>query len=354
MKNLQMIFRTTRDEKHGYCSSECQKADWSSHRKVCRSRQQLARAVSILTGLWAALQANTYAERCDFSHEDNGLIAAEHWKNDQDCRCYTSASFVRRFSDDVIPTNMSARAEKAMLFDKNTDEITSTGMPWVKSFLQPFCMKIEEIEINIKNPALTIRSLQFAGHNVLRVTTKTGEVLAINISGARYVFRRYRIDTILLECAIGNAAKQAAVADQLFMFSPRNPDAFLYKTRETLVGVVTESIDRSIASFPGAMNSLMLSPKRHFEDFQHLTIRTTKDFMDDALQQLHRAGVGRMFFVDLNGTKELLTAITPVWFTEAEMTAIKDDQSLKKMWMCRMSNLHKENCCDKTHQWMGL
>ncbi|KAK7228306.1 hypothetical protein V2G26_000476 [Clonostachys chloroleuca] len=83
---------TTRDEKHGYCSSECQKADWSSHRKVCRSRQQLARAVSILTGLWAALQASTYAERCDFSHEDNGLIAAEHWKNDQDCRCYTSAS----------------------------------------------------------------------------------------------------------------------------------------------------------------------------------------------------------------------------------------------------------------------
>lgn len=126
------------------------------------------------------------------------------------------------------------------------------------------------------------------------------------------MFRRYRIDTILLECAIENAAKQAAVADQLFIFSPGNPDAFLYKTRETLVGVVTESIDRSIASFPGAMNSLMLSPKRHFEDFQHLTIRTTKDFMDDALQQLHRAGVGRMFFVDLNGTKELLTAITPV------------------------------------------
>jgi hypothetical protein len=47
-------------------------------------------------------------------------------------------------------------------------------------------MKIEEIEINIKNPALMIGSLQFAGHNVLRVTTKTGEVLAIDISGARY------------------------------------------------------------------------------------------------------------------------------------------------------------------------
>lgn len=36
------------------------------------------------------------------------------------------------------------------------------------------------------------------------------------------------------------------------------------------------------------------------------------------------------------------------------MTAIKDDQPLKKMWMCRMSKLHKENYCDKTHQWMGL
>uniref|UniRef100_A0A8H7NCD3 Uncharacterized protein n=1 Tax=Bionectria ochroleuca TaxID=29856 RepID=A0A8H7NCD3_BIOOC len=315
---------------------------------------ELARAVSILTGLWAALQTSTYAERCDSSHEDNGLIAAEHWKDDQDRRCYTGASFVRRFPDDVIPTNMSAKAEKAVLFDKNTDEITSTGMPWVKSFLQPFCMKIEEIEINIKNPALMTGSLQFAGHNVLRATTKTGEE----------VFRRYRIDTILLECAIGNAAKQAAVADQLLMFSPRNPDAFLYKTRESLVGLITESIDGSIASFPGAMNSLMLSPQRHFEDFQHLTIRTTKNFMDDALQQLHRAGVGRMFFVDLNGTKELLTAITPstkysklfkkVWFTEAEMAAFKDDQSLKKMWMCRMSKLHKENCCDKTHQWMGF
>ncbi|CAH0027491.1 unnamed protein product [Clonostachys rhizophaga] len=347
-----------------YCSSECQKSDWPSHRKVCRSRQQLARAVSILTGLWAVLQTSTYAERCDFSHEDNGLIAAEHWKNDQDRRCYTGASFVRRFPDDVIPTNMSAKAEKAVLFDKNTDEITSTGMPWVKSFLQPLCMKIEEIEINIKNPALMIGSLKFAGHNVLRVTTKAGEVLAIDISGARYVFRRYRIDTILLECAIGNAAKQAAVADQLLMFSPGNPDAFLYKTRESLVGLVTESIDRSIASFPGAMNSLMLSPQRHFEDFHHLTIRSVKHFMDDAVQQLHRAGVGRMFFVDLNGTKELLTAITPstkyselfkkAWFTEAEMVAFKDDQSLKKMWICRMSKLHKENCCDKTHQWMGF
>lgn len=40
-------------------------------------------------------------------------------------------------------------------------------------------MKIEEIEINIKNPALMIGSLQFARHNVLRVTAKTGEVLAI-------------------------------------------------------------------------------------------------------------------------------------------------------------------------------
>ncbi|CAG9982039.1 unnamed protein product [Clonostachys byssicola] len=343
-----------------YCSSECQKADWLSHREVCRSRQQVARAVSILIGLWAALQTSTYAERCDFSHEDNGLIAAEHWKNDQDRRCYTGASFFRRFPDDVIPKNMSARAEKAVLFDKNTDEVTSIGMPWVRRFLQPFCTKIEEIEINIKNPALMIGSLKFARHNVLRVTTKTGEVLAIDISSARYVFRRYRIDTILLECAIGNAAKSAAVADQLLLFAPGNPDAFLYKTRERLVNHEAEGMDRSMASIPGGISPLMSSPQRQFKDFQHQIIRNAKRFLDDSLAQLHRTGVGRMYFVDLNGTKDLLTAITPgtkyaelfknVWFTEAEVAAFKDDQSLKKMWMCRMSRLHDS---DKEHEWMG-
>ncbi|CAH0054753.1 unnamed protein product [Clonostachys solani] len=342
-----------------YCSSECQKAGWLSHWKVCSSRQQLARAVSILTGLWAALQSSTYAERCDFSSEENGLIAAETWKNDEDRRCYTGASFVRRFPDDVIPTNMSAKAEKAVLFDKNAEEITSTGMPWVKTFLQPFCMKIEEIDINIKNPALMIGSLKFTTHNVLRVTTKTGEVLAIDISGARYVFRRYRIDTILLECAIGNATRRAAV--QLFVLVPENPDVVLFRRRESLINHITEGIDHSIASFPGGINSLMLSPQGHFEDFQHLIIRNAKRFMDDALPLLHRAGVGRMFFDDVLGNNQLSPAITPhakyakplkkVWFTEAEMTSFKDDQSLKKMWMCRMAKLHKEKC-DQRHPWM--
>ncbi|VUC25259.1 unnamed protein product [Clonostachys rosea] len=326
-----------------YCSKECQTADWKSHQKVCRSRQLLARGVSVLVGLWTVLQSSTYAHRCDFSPEDNGIIAVEEWEPDQDRRCYTGASFFRRFPDDVIPANMGAKAKKAVLFGRGGKGITSVGMPWVKTFLQPFCTKIEEIDIHIKNPALVFQTgeLKDTEHDVLRITTKTGED----------VFSRYRIHTTLLECAIGNQMKRAAM--DASMLDPISGAVFQYKARESLVIRISEGTDRAIASFPGGIESWMLSRQPHlFEDFKRQIIARAKRFINDAIPTLYRLGIGRQFFVHPVDDNHFFPATTPnpgyaellkkVWFTEAEVNAFKDDQSLKEAWVSRMIKLRDD------------
>ncbi|KAI5272559.1 Palmitoyltransferase akr1, ankyrin repeat-containing protein akr1 [Aureobasidium subglaciale] len=173
-----------------YCSKQCQKTHWSAHRIECKNlqaRKALFRAAWLLQKIWYAVRRESFdncvvkAEEVDgelLIHE--GDYSLEPTKRD--------LGFYREFPDAIFKDKQDADTCLNLLYC--TDSLSHMYM--VSSWLlKGICADIKEINVKVVRAA---RNARYTGHEwnrdwlheVLRVCLQSGEIYAVDLTGAQY------------------------------------------------------------------------------------------------------------------------------------------------------------------------
>ena len=222
---------TLGDIRTWYCSEQCQRQHWTEHKRVCRERRRLFRAVGLLETLWDAFARVAFSSNIQFVKQPSqGVVqlAHSHHTNDiLDPRGWTGESIFYPFPGTVVPGNVGDDVQRAILCDMACSDVLAVGLGMIKALLLRMffpsrqlsllltefftslavCQDICEATLRMKDPAIVTFVETEGGnwlHQVLRVKLACGEVYAVDITGAQYGWKeklytwnnylRYRVD----------------------------------------------------------------------------------------------------------------------------------------------------------------
>jgi hypothetical protein len=194
-----------------YCSRECQKTHWSAHRVECKdlkARKALFRAAWLLQKMWYAVRRESFDNTVVGVEEVNGELLMHEGDYDLE-PTKRIPGFYREFPDAIFKNEQDAEACLNSLYC--TDSLTHMYMvtDWLlkgkscsKIILMTnktdfvshldICVDIKEIKIQVNKPARKCRythdqfAQEFFLHEVLQVRLHSGEVYAIDFTGAQY------------------------------------------------------------------------------------------------------------------------------------------------------------------------
>ncbi|KEY73506.1 hypothetical protein S7711_10744 [Stachybotrys chartarum IBT 7711] len=346
-----------------YCSAACQKRHWPSHKEICRPRQQLARAVSIISEIWTAFEQKTYMAPVSISGpvvdgvldvQGDGGAAIRR-------RGWTGDSMFRRFPSDVLPAGMNQLMKMAVLYDVGGAEPSTTGLKLLQLLLEPLCYRMRENECRIKDPAIVVRDrsddANLYGSSVfLTVMTSGGETFVVDLTGSQYgceeklyewnVFRKNRSNGLRgAPTPLGEDRSVDAV------YSLLNPTSPCWVARFIRINIITELcayIEPIIAHTATNVKGFMALPDGEFATARQRLVSKATTFLDRQMQELYQRGIGRVYFdekldVCVTKTEEEASKLRNVWLPEEEVERLGDETSLKRAWLRRLANANRNH-----------
>ncbi|OTA90115.1 hypothetical protein M434DRAFT_14149 [Hypoxylon sp. CO27-5] len=176
----------------GYCSIRCQAADWPNHREACKALNLLKRTAMIMFTLFlvAEDQASCLNPTSCYDAEDVFMIREQSQ--------LLEAMQVKYFVHPYPRHKFATRRRDWML--GTSDQIARDLMDqiyplkvWLWNDL--LCESVEEVSILVKNTYHPIvrsksngrrQSTALRPHKLFRVTLKTGDKYAVDITGGRF------------------------------------------------------------------------------------------------------------------------------------------------------------------------
>jgi hypothetical protein len=194
-----------------YCSRECQKIHWSAHRLECKNlqaRKALFRAARLLQKMWYAVRRESFDNTVVGVEEVNRELLVHEGDYDLE-PTKRVPGFYREFPDAIFKNEQDAEACLNSLYC--TDSLTHMHMVthWLlkgkscsKTILMTneadlvshldICVDIKEVKVQVNKSARKCRYTrdefvqEFFLHEVLQVRLHSGEVYAIDFTGAQY------------------------------------------------------------------------------------------------------------------------------------------------------------------------
>ncbi|KAI9149985.1 hypothetical protein HJFPF1_09732 [Paramyrothecium foliicola] len=336
-----------------YCSQECQQTHWPAHRRICRPRQQISRAVSILADVWDMFEKKTFAMDTVFVSEVNGVVHIRADLAKLDPRCWSGDFLFKGFAGDGFPAEVSNKVRLAILYEHGCGEIVNTGFDIAAMFLRPISAHIDQVDSQVKDPALVLKCqndhvTEWGDHTVVRVTLPSREVFVMDISGAQYGWkeRLYTWDTY--------ATHRAEVEEEGGLFggsrgwenaaySMENPTGrawVLRMTRIRLAEGLKANLEANIAAKSGSVKSFLSLPEQEFVAARQYLIQQAETHLNGAIADLRSRGIGRYYF-DENFTlcvtetekqAEKLRKSTPAYICRPRQQLVRAVSVIADIW----------------------
>ncbi|KAK0612796.1 hypothetical protein B0T17DRAFT_384534 [Bombardia bombarda] len=338
-----------------YCGKGCQRQHWSKHKKSCRARQKLARAVEVINQLWTAVEMATFLSQIEFQGEKNGIITIRQKKVRPDPLGWTGLPIIRNVSS-LFPAGTSDDIQRAVLFDHTCNEVIIFGRQLLDIFIKPVCKEMQQVSVMTKNHALRVQCLDDQhngiGHNPILVTLPTTEKFVIDFTGAQYGWkeRLYTWDTYTTHRAtpVGPVTPliTRATYDALpgiVNCAPNSLQKASILIRDFAIKGMTAGCNVFLQTCGFSADALLSLPKADFDKGCGDLVSLAKGGLDGALQDLQRRGIGRVFYYDMGFniaatmTDADVQKWKEVWLTEEEMASAKGNvNALKDTWITKM------------------
>ncbi|TVY91988.1 hypothetical protein LAWI1_G002664 [Lachnellula willkommii] len=177
-----------------YCNRDCQRADWSQHKTLCRNLQDrttLYRVATVAQKLYYICRELTWAQYDIQSVEraENKLIL--HGRVSEDA---TWPADYKVFPSHLFPAEADRRDREATLSYRTCRDSASWMVEFVEGMLKGIVVQASDIEVRTKNnkrlTRMPLPGVWYMGdevrHNVLKLQLRSGELFAVDLSGAQF------------------------------------------------------------------------------------------------------------------------------------------------------------------------
>ena len=208
---------------------------------------------------------------------------------------------------------------------------------------------MEEAGIDPKNPALLVDipgADPFVSHVVLRVTTSSGEIFAVDLAGAQYGWqeRFYSWDTYVKHRveSLGDIDPLGTMRTMenalLSMIGADGPARASSAIRKAIVGGVAAHINSFLASQHMSVKEFTSLPKAEFSAAREQLVTRANIFLHTKLQEFMRQGFGRVYFDSsfktcIASTTATVAKYQKVWLSREEFKAAGGNlDKLRRIW----------------------
>ncbi|KAI0512793.1 hypothetical protein F5B22DRAFT_637597 [Xylaria bambusicola] len=339
--------------KIAYCDKDCQAQHWEQHKSQCLGRRKVCRAVSLLYDLFAMFQKKASNDKqVTGIVEKHGITNILHGEpNDW---ALQGKHFVCNFPVEMAPTEEHALA---VLFDSECQQVFSTCQGLVSLFLLPLCKTVEEVNIiprNAHRPTNDLRhgmahNAMYNAHTVLRATLKSGEQMAIDVTGAQFGWREtvalwktwttHRVTGKACPTPWGHAQQSMQT---MYPFLAAQFVQVSESQRSSLAQIMQTAVENKMKEHKApSANRLYKLGDAAFAACKDAMMSSAEEALDNGLRDIHESGVGRCY-IDARGmwqattTKQQAQALKDVWLTDEDVKkAVKKGKSLQTMYQLR-------------------
>ncbi|KAI1853990.1 hypothetical protein JX266_001131 [Neoarthrinium moseri] len=172
-----------------YCNAACQTLHWKTHKAACKIRKQMYHATYLLAEIYRQQLRSTNIVNSVSVSEENGIITMEECDPKLDFRGKTFFQPVPNSS------NLSDTHLEAVLTFGWCHNLVHEVDPLLDLLIKPLCKTLEEVTVVPKNAHTTVCRLEHMGiyryngmwlHKVIRATLKSGDQIAVDLTGAQY------------------------------------------------------------------------------------------------------------------------------------------------------------------------
>ncbi|KAI0418154.1 hypothetical protein F5X98DRAFT_386369 [Xylaria grammica] len=327
--------------KTAYCNRACQTHHWQEHKPQCLERRKIRRAVSLIYDLFVVYQKNAWADRQLVGiAEKHGIINVingqfEEW-------ALQGKPFVCRFPSGVA---LSEEHSLAVLLYRHCRHLLIECQGLVGLLLLPLCQTLQEVQIvprNAYRPTCDtmrfdrILNNMYARHTVLCATLKSGEQMAVDITGAQYGWREtvahWGVWTSHREAAVPlhNHFGDAHQSMQLYMSNAPQIYRVSHAQRVSLAQKMLVAIQSKMKENKApSVSELYKLDDAAFASCKLAMLSSAEEALNNGLRELYESKVGRCY-VDAGGrfrattTKQQTEALERVWLTDEHVRMGKE------------------------------
>ncbi|KXJ96500.1 hypothetical protein Micbo1qcDRAFT_199308 [Microdochium bolleyi] len=319
------------------------------------TRKKVVRAASLLQKFLYALEAAGSNRQVKSLTVTQGITRLEEVPQDE--LSFRGEPLLHDFTRASAP---SQAAYHGTLTANACTEVVIAGRPLLELLIGPFCTRMEMITVipkNGVNPLLVVNEnsattndsyLMFGAHNVLRLTTTSGESLLLDVSGAQFGWQE-AIAPWDKWCShralVVDYSTTHPVSDQLEnmqrMFA--GPQIIQGEDmRRSLAASITELVEREAVqrNLPSAAALFGLAPAA-YDAFEQSVVPTAQRACLAVVHAIRPSG-RQLWYFDQEWTRRLTRsqdeadALRYVWLTQADIDSAQGDPAaLRNIWAMR-------------------
>lgn len=219
------------------------------------------------------------------------------------------------------------------------------------------CAELTEAAVEPRDPALIVhlRGTDYldSDHRILRVTLPTGEVFAIDFTGAQYGWKetlyswdtyvKYRVHNVQSVGQLGWGRE--ALDAMLSTFAPDGPERAILTVRKAAMQGLKTQVDALLASQETGGRKVRPWPDSAFTTAREKLVTEAKAYLHGILRGLKENGIGRLYYNRLylhrvTLSAEVASKYESVWLSDEEKDAEKGNvDALKRIWAERVARI---------------